>query len=138
MTTIDIIKNIETNFSKVYAHFQDFQRNNDYKAYWDKCIEAVGDREFLSHVIFCNDVFSIPPVKTFLTYYRDYFISLSDKPKAELDVFVKKSIGAFWGMVFKTVLKYQEQKSVSVSMYDYFIVKTASCFSSPIEKFKLE
>lgn len=33
MTTIDIIKNIETNFSKVYAHFQDFQRNNDYKAY---------------------------------------------------------------------------------------------------------
>ena len=91
-----------------------------------------------SHVIFCNDVFSIPPVKTFLTYYRDYFISLSDKPKAELDVFVKKGIGAFWGMVFKTVLKYQEQKSVSVSMYDYFIVKTASCFSSPIEKFKLE
>lgn len=138
MTTIDIIKNIENNFSKVYVHFQDFQRNNNYRAYWDKCIEAAGDRKLLSHIIFCNDIFSIPPVKTFLTYYKEYFISLSDKPKAELDVFVKKSIGAFWGMVFKSVLGYQEQKSVSVSMYDFFIVKTASCFISPKEKFVLE
>lgn len=138
MTTIDIIKNIENNFSKVYVHFQDFQRNNNYRAYWDKCIEAAGDRKLLSHIIFCNDIFSIPPVKTFLTYYKEYFISLSDKPKAELDVFVKKSIGAFWGMVFKSVLGYQEQKSVSVSMYDFFFVKTASCFISPKEKFVLE
>jgi hypothetical protein len=92
---------------------------------------------FVPHYI-CNDTFSIPPIKTFLTVYKDELILLTGKPNAELDVYIKKSIGAFWGMVFKIVLGYQEQKSVSVSMYDYFIVKTASCFSNPKSKIMLE
>lgn len=138
MTAQDIANKVENNFSKVYTHFQEFQRNINYRKYWDKCIEAVMDRELLSHIVFCNDLFSIPPVKTFLMYYRDDFILITGKSNAELDVFVKKSIGAFWGMVFKFALGYQDQKSVSVSMYDYFVVKTASCFSNPKSKIKLE
>lgn len=138
MTSHEIADIVESEFSKIYTHFQEFQQNITYKKYWDKCIEAVMDRELLSHIIFCNDVFSIPPVKTFLTYYRDDFILITGKSNAELDVYVKKSIGAFWGMVFKFVLGYQNQKSVSVSMYDYFIVKTASCFSKPKSTIKLE
>lgn len=86
------------------------------------------DSELLSHIIFCNDVFNIPPVKTFLTYYKDDFVQLTGDEKAVLNVYVKKSIGAFWGMVFKYVLGYQGQKSVSVSMYDFFNVKTATYF----------
>lgn len=138
MTTQDIANKVESEFSKVYTHFQEFQQNTDYRKYWDKCIEAVMDRELLSHIIFCNDLFSIPPVKTFLMYYRDDFILITGKSNAELDVYIKKSIGAFWGMVFKFALDYQDQKSVSVSMYDYFIVKTASCFSNPKTKIYLE
>jgi hypothetical protein len=138
MTTQDIANKVESEFSKVYTHFQEFQQNTDYRKYWDKCIEAVMDRELLSHIIFCNDLFSIPPVKTFLMYYRDDFILITGKSNAELDVYIKKSIGAFWGMVFKFALGYQDQKSVSVSMYDYFIVKTASCFSNPKTKIYLE
>ena len=138
MTAQDIANKVENDFSKVYTHFQEFQRNINYRKYWDKCIEAVMDRELLSHIVFCNDLFSIPPVKTFLMYYRDDFILITGKSNAELDVFVKKSIGAFWGMVFKFALGYQDQKSVSVSMYDYFVVKTASCFSNPKSKIKLE
>ncbi len=138
MTAQDVAAKVKSEFSKVYTHFQEFQQNPDHRKYWDKCIEAVMDRELLSHIIFCNDLFSIPPVKTFLMYYQDDFILITGKNNAELDVFVKKSIGAFWGMVFKFALGYQEQKSVSVSMYDYFIVKTASCFSNPKTKIKLE
>ena len=138
MTAQDIAIKVENEFSKVYIHFQEFQQNTNYRKYWDKCVEAVMNRKLLSHIIFCNDLFSIPPVKTFLMYYRDDFILITGKSNAELDVFVKKSIGAFWGMVFKVALGYQEQKSVSVSMYDYFIVKTASCFSNPKTKIKLE
>ena len=119
---------IENEFSQSYVHFKEFQNNPQYKAYWDKCMEAVTDAELLSHIVFCNDVFGIPPVKTFLTYYKEYFIQLTDDPKALLDVYIKKSIGAFWGMVFKFCLGYNEQKSVSVSMYDYFVIKTATCF----------
>ena len=138
MKTQEIIDRIESDFSKVYTHFREFQYNEAYKKYWDKCLDAVMNRELLSNIVFCNDIFSIPPVKTFLTVYRDEIILITGKPNAELDMYVKKSIGAFWGMVFKIVLGYQEQKSVSVSMFDYFIVKTASCFSNPKLKITLE
>ena len=121
-------KYVEENFSEVYTHFREFQQNEEYVLYWDKCIEAICDKQLLSHIVFCNDVFSIPPVKTFLTYYKDDFIVLTGKSDAELPLFVKKSIGAFWGMVFKFGLKYKGQKSVSVSMNDYFKVKTATFF----------
>lgn len=120
---------VEANFSSVYSHFKEFQQNAKYKPYWDKCIEAVSNKELLSHIVFCNDLFGIPPIKTFLTYYKDDFILLTGDPRAQLPVFVKKSIGAFWGMVFKSVLGYSSQKSVSVSMFDFFTVKTASCFT---------
>lgn len=119
---------IEDNFSKIYTHFREFQENEAYSHYWNKCIEAICDQQLLSHIIFCNDIFCIPPVKTFLTYYKDDFIVLTGKSDAELSPFVKKSIGAFWGMVFKFALQYKGQKSVSVSMNDYFKVKTATYF----------
>lgn len=119
---------IEENFSNIYTHFREFQENEEYSPYWNKCIEAICDEQLLSHIIFCNDVFSIPPVKTFLTYYKDDFIVLTGKNNAELPLFVKKAIGAFWGMVFKFALDYKEQKSVSVSMNEYFKVKTATYF----------
>jgi len=54
---------------------------------------------------------------------------LTGKSNAELPLFVKKSIGAFWGMVFKFGLEYNGQKSVSVSMNEYFKVKTATYFT---------
>ena len=121
-------KFIEEKFSEIYAHFREFQENKEYACYWNKCIEAISDEQLLSNIVFCNDVFCIPPVKTFLTYYRDDFIVMTGNANAELPVFVKKSIGAFWGMVFKYGLKYKGQKSVSVSMNEYFKVKTATYF----------
>lgn len=121
-------KYIKENFVKFYTHFREFQENEEYAPYWNKCIEAICDKQLLSHIVFCNDIFCIPPVKTFLTYYRDDFIIITGKRDAELPVFVKKGIGAFWGMAFKFALKYKGQKSVSVSMNDYFRIKTATYF----------
>lgn len=121
-------KYIRENFTNVYKNFREFQENEKYAPYWNKCMEAIGDKELFSHIVFCNDLFCIPPVKTFLIYYKDDFIALTGNNNAELPLFVKKSIGAFWGMVFKFGLKYKGQKSVSVSMNDYFKVKTATYF----------
>lgn len=122
-------KYIEENFSQVYTHFREFRESSEYAPYWNKCMVAVCDEQLLSHIVFCNDVFCIPPVKTFLTYYKNDFILLTGKSNAELPLFVKKSIGAFWGMVFKFGLGYKGQKSVSVSMNEYFKVKTATYFT---------
>jgi len=60
--------------------------------------------------------------------FKDDFIAMTGDPQAVLDIFVKKSIGAFWGMVFKFALGYKEQKSVSISMNEYFMVRTASVY----------
>ena len=129
MKTSDIVHQVTTDFADTYTHFKEFQQSPEYQAYWDKCVESITDRDFLICVKFCNDVFAIPPVKTFLTYYRDDFILLTGDKQARLDIFLKRAIGAFWGMVFKFVLNYTEQKSVSVSMNEYFFVKTASVYS---------
>ena len=124
----DIELRIENEFSDCYPHFKEFQKNPEHAKYWNKCISAVRDNELLSHIIFCNDIFCIPPVKTFLTYYKNDFVQLTGNEKAVLDIYVKKSIGALWGMVFKFVLGYKGQKSVSISMNDFFMVKTATYF----------
>ena len=129
MKTSDIVKQVTDDFTEKYSHFKEFQHNPMYQPYWNKCIESIKDSDFLKCVIFCNDVFSIPPVKTFLTYYRDDFIQLTGDKSAKLDTFVKRGIGAFWGMVFKFVLGYTVNKSMSVSMHEYFFVKTASVYS---------
>ena len=138
MNVNNIVKIIETQFSNTYTHFKEFQYGNVYRGYWDKCVESVLDRDLFINIIFCNDIFAIPPVKTFLMYYRNDFILLTGDKQARLDVFVKRGIGAFWGMVFKSVLEYREQKSVSVSMNDFFLVKTASVYGDKPENLIIE
>jgi len=138
MNVNNIVKIIETQFSETYTHFKEFQYKDEYRGYWDKCIESVSDRDLIINIIFCNDIFAIPPVKTFLTYYRNDFILLTGDKQARLDVFIKRGIGAFWGMVFKSVLEYREQKSVSVSMNDFFLVKTASVYGDKPENLIIE
>lgn len=120
-----------------YKQFAEFQWRPEYRPYWDKCIEAIRDPELLSHIIFCNDLFHIPPVKTFLLYFREDIAAITGREDALLPTFIKKSIGAFWGMVFKFVLGYQNQENVSISLNRYFMVRTATYFFDPIEKIEL-
>ena len=127
MDCIEISKKVTDEFSSIYTHFKEFQQNEIYAQYWYKCMEAIDDEKLMQNIIFCNDIFCIPPVKTFLTFYKNDFIKITGNIDPTLDAFIKKSIGAFWGMVFKFVLKYTGQKSVSVSMKDFSVV-TATYF----------
>lgn len=120
-TTQSIATHVEMQFPAHYCHFREFQESPDYRLYWDKCMEAVRDRELLSHIIFCNDLLRIPPIKTFLLYYEQDLIRITGREDAALELFVKKAIGAFWGMVFKFTLGYQDQESVSVSLNQRFL-----------------
>ena len=133
-----IAEQVEARFSDCYRHFKEFQESPDYRPYWDKCMEALRDRELLSHIIFCNDLLRIPPIKTFLLYYAQDFIRMTGREDAALEPFVKKAIGAFWGMVFKFVLGYRDQESVSISLNQRFFVRTATCFQNPVQPVKLE
>lgn len=131
ITMDEIVQSICTGFEEKYPHFKEFQTGDAFLPYWRLCLQAVQDRDLLGHIIFCNDLFSIPPLKTFLCYFANELISITGSPEARLTDTVKKSIGAFWGYVFKTVLEYAGQRSASVSLNKMFMVKTATYYIQP-------
>ena len=112
----DIHREIYDHFSKKYKAFGDFVDSGEL---WDACITAISDATLLSHIIFCNDIHQIPPVHTFLRV-RQKQNALGDLSELE-----KRSIGAFWGFVFKFIFGYRNQKRVTARVNT---VKTATYF----------
>jgi len=113
ITTQTIKAQIYAEFSRRYKAFGDFVNSGEL---WNLCLSAIEDATLMNHIIFCNDVHRIPPVNTFLkvkTVARDLI---------ELE---KRSIGAFWGFVFKFVFDYRNQHIVAARVNT---VKTATYF----------
>lgn len=137
ITVDEIVQSTNEGFALSYPHFKAFQQDEAWFPYWKLCLQTLQDRDLLGHIIFCNDLFGIPPVKTFLCNYAEELKAITGRPDAKLDDFAKKSIGAFWGYVFKTVFDYAGQKSVSVSLGKLFMVKTATCYTQPQKKLVL-
>ncbi len=129
MNNEEIVNKVTEEFSETYSHFKDFQGKEEYRQYWDLCIKAVENEKLFSNIQFCNDIFQIPPVKTFLFVHRDELIEITGDPKASLKdkPFLKRCIGAFWGMVFKFCLGYTGQESVHIAS-DYFGVRSATYY----------
>lgn len=113
VTSSEIINKINSDFSSVYKPFSNFPNSG---VLWNECINTVKDAKLLNNIIFCNDVLQIPPVKVFLAAKNISTILTDDN---------KKSIGAFWGFVFKFVFGYRNQKSVSIRINS---VKSATYF----------
>lgn len=112
-TSKAIEDDVRVHFAQKYKAFGNFI---DSGSLWDDCISAVHDVKLMNNIIFCNDIHEIPPVHTFLKV-RQQAVDLS-----ELE---KRSVGAFWGYVFKFVFKYRNQKSVTARVNS---VRTATYF----------
>ena len=113
VNTETIVASIRTDFAKIYKAFGDFIDSGEL---WEMCISAVSDTKLMNKIIFCNDIHNIPPVNTFLK------VQNVTRDLTELE---KRSIGAFWGFVFKFVFGYRQQKSVAARVNT---VKTATYF----------
>lgn len=137
ITAEEIVQQTCEGFSQKYPHFKDFQNQEAYFPYWKLCVQALQDRDLLGHIIFCNDLFGIPPVKTFLCNYAQELKEITGREDAQLADYTKKAIGALWGYVFKVVFEYAGQKSVSISLNKLFMVKTATCYTQPQKKLVL-
>lgn len=96
----EVISKINSDFTKVYKPQSKFPGSG---AVWNECINTINDAKLMNNIIFCNDIMKIPPVKTFLMANTSIISSFSDTEK--------KSIGAFWGFVFKFVFGYTQQKN---------------------------
>jgi len=111
-------------FARTYKAFGDFINSGEL---WDLCIGAVRDVALMNNIIFCNDIHQIPPVNTFLKAYK-----ADEMPDlAEME---KRSIGAFWGFVFKYVFGYRNQKSVAARVNT---VKTATYFYDVADRIEI-
>ena len=121
-STAEITKRIEAEFTQKYKAFSNFPQSGKV---WDECLAAVQDAKLMNNLIFCNDVLQIPPVKVFLLANATIGGQLTDEEK--------KSIGAFWGFVFKFVFGYKNQKSVSVRVADNNLKSATYFFDCPQE-----
>lgn len=115
ISTASIISKINLDFTSVYRPQSNFPQSG---LLWNECINTIKDVKIMNHIIFCNDVMKIPPVRTFLMSNNVVIPPFSNEEK--------KAIGAFWGFVFKFVFGYKQQKdNVPINTKD---VKKAAYF----------
>lgn len=130
-TTKQIEEKLYKEFSSTYKAFGGFIDSE----YWNLCLSAVKDEELLGHMIFCNDMLNLPPAHVFLRI---------KKIPGKLTETEKRSIGAFWGFVFRFVFGYPHQQSVTIilskqereELKDTATVRTATYFfgvKEPVE-----
>ena len=119
INTNTIKEAIYSDFSKEYTAFGNFVESGEI---WDLCIAAVMDELLMNNIIFCNDVHMIPPVNSFVK---------AKKIEQPLSGQENRSIGAFWGFVFKCVFEYQNQKVVASRVNT---IKTATYFFDNVNK----
>ena len=119
-STAEITQRIEEGFAQKYKAFSNFPQSGKV---WDECLAAAQDAKLMNNLVFCNDVLQIPPVKVFLLANATIGGQLADEEK--------KSIGAFWGFVFKFVFGYKNQKSVSVRDADNNLKSATYFFDCP-------
>ena len=131
----EIMRIVEEDFAKNYYNFKEFMLDEKYKVMWDMCVETVKNRDSLISIVFCNDVYQIPPTRVFVDINREALNKLRECDKDNiffengcLKAFVKQSVGAFWGMVFRFALGYEDKRTVSVVKEKNFGIQTASRF----------
>lgn len=112
-TINEILNELQVEFPKIYKAHGSFIGTS----LGQKCIDTIKDKELLEKIIFANDILKVPPVKTFLLIRTENFVNLTNDDK--------QGLGAFWGWIFKYLLKYQNQRSISISTKT---VKTATYF----------
>jgi hypothetical protein len=122
-TTEAIREDIDSNFTKYYKAFSSFIKEPGIIR--DKCFEAIGDPELLSHFIFANDYLKVPPAVSFVAYYGE---DIPPFIKGQ-DDYLKKGLGAFWGYVFRYILLYDNAESTWVVPMNNKNIKTASIFT---------
>ncbi|MCE5221183.1 MAG: hypothetical protein LLF98_07925 [Clostridium sp.] len=117
-----IINELKNEFPKAYRAFGGFVEAGPL---WNMCIDTIMDAELMNHIIFCNDVLKMPPVKVFL---------LANESDFDITDYERKFLGAFWGFIFKFVFKYNNQKSTSISTKG---IKSATYFYECESKIKV-
>lgn len=121
---------VESKFLEIYPNFKKFldDTNKDIVALRKLCFDAACDEHILSNMVFCNDKFEIPPVRSFCAQYKSEITEIIENCDGKkLSDPLKRGLGAFWGAVFRGCLRYPHAANKPVPLKDLG-VSTASYF----------
>lgn len=89
--------------------------------YFETFLKSLEDLELYDKIRFCNDVLQIPPIYTFVKYYKDVFTS-------ELSTAEKRGLGACFAYLFQKIWNYERavpvwvgEKRTNVKNASYFL-----------------
>lgn len=124
-----MIKFDEQKFLSIYRGIEPFLTKE--RKYLNLFLKLLEDEELLKHIKFANDVLEIPPIRTFITYHRDYL--KEDVFNTPMSAIAKRGLGACFGYLYKNIYfeKYGEKyDSVQTWFNDKekTKIKTASYF----------
>lgn len=89
----------ETDFLRTYRGTETFVTNES--RYYKLFLELLQDDALLEKIKFANDVLSIPPIKTFIIYEREYL--KKDIFNERMSPIAKRGLGACFGYLYKFI-----------------------------------
>lgn len=120
----------EENFLKVYKGSEKFVTIE--REYYNLFLDLLKNEELLAHIRFANDVLGVPPLKTFITYERDYM--KKDVFNKNMSAVAKRGLGACFGYLYKVIYGGYDSEQCWVNDCDKNNplsktgIVTASCF----------
>jgi len=122
---MDLMKKFnEAKFLKIYRGNEKFV--NEEKAYYNAFLELLEDKALLRQIKFANDVLGVPPLETFVRYYRDTLGK--DLFREEMSRPAKQGLGACFAYLYRQM--YVEDYEATQCWFndDATGIKTASKF----------
>jgi len=107
----------QTEFNSIYKGTLPFCKT----PYFEKFLELLDDEKALEHIKFANDTLGIPPVKSMINFYRDFF-------NKKMEPLEKQGLGACFGYLYRFIYGGYEPEQVWVGDKEYTGIKTASVF----------
>ena len=89
----------EQEFLRIYRGTETFVTNES--NYYKLFLELLQDDALLEKIKFANDVMKIPPIRTFITYERDYL--RKDTFSEKMTPIAKRGLGACFGYLYKFI-----------------------------------
>ncbi len=78
--------------------------------YYKAFLELLQDEKLLNKIKFCNDVLSVPPIKTFIFYKREYLCEGIFTEK--MSSVAKRGLDACFGYLYKVIYgNYESEQS---------------------------
>lgn len=116
-TAKEVIETFEKSFASEYKPFAKYQLEEH--SLWQMLVLILQDTKLMNHIIFCNDMLELPPIRVIVAAKIDELEAM------KLSAYDKKFMGAFCSFLFKSFGYTETRKTATGNP----TIKTAMCFA---------